>query len=170
VKTLLLSLLIAFGVVLHAAPPKAWKTHTATYVENAHNDGDSFHVRVDGVEKIIRLYGVDAPETTTWFKDRVTSQARDMGLSFDDTLHRAQDARIFTRAALSRRVFTVFTAWSQAPGRSKLPRYYAYVLIDDVDLGDALLNHQLARRHGYDPLRRYVPPKPAPLDVPVSVR
>jgi endonuclease YncB( thermonuclease family) len=32
-------------------------------MENASNDGDSFHVKADGEERIFRLYFVDTPES-----------------------------------------------------------------------------------------------------------
>ena len=40
------------------------------FVETAYADGGSFPVRVDGTERVLRLYFVDAPEADTRFPQR----------------------------------------------------------------------------------------------------
>lgn len=56
------------------------------YLIKRPNDGDSFHVSVEGHEYIFRLYFVDAPETTAEFRDRVEEQAKYFGVTVDQVL------------------------------------------------------------------------------------
>jgi len=62
-------------------------------------------------------------------------------------------AKEFTREKLSQ-PFTVFTRMSDAMGRSKLGRSYAFVQTKDGDLGEQLVRNGLARNYGY----KAVPP------------
>jgi hypothetical protein len=47
-------------------------------IEHEANDGDSFHVDVDGEERIFRLYFADTPEAESggYVTERVTEQAK----------------------------------------------------------------------------------------------
>src|SRR5438067_12901684 len=66
---------------LAAAP---WATlQGGHYLVKRANDGDSFHVSVEGKEYIFRLYFVDAPETTPGFRDRVEGKANYSGVTAD---------------------------------------------------------------------------------------
>jgi competence protein ComEA len=57
-------------------------------------------------------------------------------------------AKEFTREKLSQ-PFTVFTHMSDAMGRSKLERFYAFVQTTDGDLGEQLVRNGLARNYGF---------------------
>src|ERR1043166_6060030 len=71
------------------------------YLLKRANDGDSFHVSVNGKEYLFRLYYVDAPETDTEFPDRVDTQAKYFGLTGSQTLQLGEAAKNFTRERLS---------------------------------------------------------------------
>ena len=111
------------------------------------NDGDSFHISVAGTEYIFRLYFVDAPETTTEFRDRVEEQANYFGITVDENTVVAGLAKAFTREKLSQ-PFIVRTCWQDAMGRSRLPRFYAFVQTNNGDLAEQLIENGLARVHG----------------------
>jgi DNA uptake protein ComE-like DNA-binding protein len=108
------------------------------------NDGDSFHVSVGGKEYIFRLYFVDAPETDTEFRDRVEEQARYFQISVDETVRLGELAKQYTRERLTQ-PFIVRTCWEDAMGRSRLPRYFAFVQTNNGDLGEQLIENGLAR-------------------------
>jgi len=67
------------------------------YLIKRPNDGDSFHVSVEGHEYIFRLYFVDAPETSAEFRDRVEEQATYFGVTVDQVLQVGELAKQFTR-------------------------------------------------------------------------
>src|ERR1051325_2284507 len=71
------------------------------YLIKRPNDGDSFHISVEGHEYIFRLYFVDAPETSAEFRDRVEEQAKHFGISVDQVLEVGELAKQFTREKLS---------------------------------------------------------------------
>ena len=56
-------------------------TQSCHYLIKRANDGDSFHVSVNGKEYIFRLYFVDTPEVDTEFPQRVKEQARYFGIT-----------------------------------------------------------------------------------------
>ena len=56
-----------------------WQTiRNCRLIENESNDGDSFHVKADGEERIFRLYFVDTPEAESggYVEGRVGEQAK----------------------------------------------------------------------------------------------
>jgi len=116
-------------------------------------DGDSFRVEFpDGKRRVIRLYFVDCIEKTvsqTTDKRRLREQSRHFGIEDPGiTLRFGREASEFTFATLAR-PFTVYTALAKAPGRSGLPRYYAFVqTADGEDLAALLVRRGLARAHG----------------------
>jgi competence ComEA-like helix-hairpin-helix protein len=110
------------------------------------NDGDSFHISVAGKEYIFRLYFVDASETDTEFRDRVEEQSKYFRISVDDNVKLGDLAKKYTREKLSE-PFLVRTCWEDAMGRSRLPRYFAFVQTKDGDLGEQLVENGLARIH-----------------------
>lgn len=137
----------ASAVSVRAA--EAWSTFKdCRLVPNLSNDGDSFHVRANGEECVFRLYYVDTPETDLSFKDRVQEQANYFALSVEDTLSLGKKAAVFTERQLRSHPFTVVTRWQDAQGRSKLGRYYAFVIVDDKDLSEELVRQGLARVYG----------------------
>ena len=117
-------------------------------IPNPANDGDSFHVRHEGKEFIFRLYLVDTPETEATFPERVQEQAAYFDLKPDEALRIGKIAQAFTHNKLAGKPFTVFTRWQDAKGASRLPRYYAHVVIEDKLLSELLVANGLARIFG----------------------
>jgi competence protein ComEA len=116
------------------------------YLIKRPNDGDSFHISVEGHEYIFRLYFVDAPETSAEFRDRVEEQAKHFGVTVDQVLQVGDLAKQFTREKLSE-PFLVRTCWEDAGGRSRMQRFYAFVQTRTGDLGEQLVENGLARAH-----------------------
>ena len=116
------------------------------YLIKRPNDGDSFHVSVEGHEYIFRLYFVDAPETSAEFRDRVEEQAAYFGITVDQVLQVGELAKQFTREKLTDS-FLVRTCWEDAGGRSRMQRFYAFVQTRTGDLGEQLVENGLARAH-----------------------
>lgn len=116
-------------------------------------DGDSFIVATADDRRLhVRLYFVDCPETTAEGETdarRVRDQSAYFGMpSHRDTLAFGRQAAVATRAMLAR-PFVVRTTFATAPGRSRLPRTYAFVeTADGADLGEALVQAGLARAFG----------------------
>jgi len=126
------------------------KLERCRLLDNASNDGDSFHVKADGKEYIFRLYEVDAPESETdaQVASRIEEQMAYFGLSEEDVLAKGKAAKEFSRDQL-KRPFTVMTRFMDAMGRSDLPRHYAFIITaDGEDLGQVLVAHGLARAWG----------------------
>jgi DNA uptake protein ComE-like DNA-binding protein len=116
------------------------------YLTKRPNDGDSFHVSVEGHEYIFRLYFVDAPEISAEFRDRVEEQAKYFGVTVDEVLEVGDLAKQFTREKLTE-PFLVRTCWEDAGGRSRMQRFYAFVQTRTGDLGEQLVENGLARSH-----------------------
>ena len=116
------------------------------YLTKRPNDGDSFHVSVEGHEYIFRLYFVDAPEISAEFRDRVEEQAKYFGVTADEVLEVGDLAKQFTREKLTE-PFLVRTCWEDAGGRSRTQRFYAFVQTRTGDLGEQLVENGLARSH-----------------------
>src|SRR6478735_7688319 len=116
------------------------------YLTKRPNDGDSFHVSVEGHEYIFRLYFVDAPEISAEFRDRVEEQAKYFGVTADEVLEVGDLAKQFTREKLTE-PFLVRTCWEDAGGRSRMQRFYAFVQTRTGDLGEQLVENGLARAH-----------------------
>lgn len=128
-----------------------WQTlYNCQLIANPSNDGDSFHVEVDGKERIFRLYCVDSPEAELggYVTQRVREQAQEFGISEVATTEIGKKAAAFTQAVLAR-PFTVVTRGENALGASKLPREYAFIkTASGEDLGSMLLERGLGRSHG----------------------
>ena len=120
---------------------------------NPANDGDSFHVSVGNNEYIFRLYLVDASETDALTPARLVDQAKYFEVTVPQAIEVGLAAKEFTRQKLSE-PFTIFTRMSDAMGRSKLERFYAFVQTKDGDLGEQLIRNGLARNYGF----KAVPP------------
>jgi endonuclease YncB( thermonuclease family)/predicted flap endonuclease-1-like 5' DNA nuclease len=120
---------------------------------NPANDGDSFHVSAGEKEYIFRLYFVDASEMDEMEPKRLVEQAKYFGITVPQAIEVGQAAKEFTREKLSE-PFTVFTRKSDAMGRSKLERFYAFVRTKEGDLGEQLVRNGLARIYGF----KAVPP------------
>ncbi len=142
----LLILFFSFAPLAHASGP--WVTlKDCRYLPNEANDGDSFHVRSANKEYIFRLYFVDAPETDASIPARVREQAKYFHATVPQTLQVGKEAERFTRQQLVR-PFTVRTCLQDARGRSRLPRYFAFVQLENADLGELLVANGLARVFG----------------------
>lgn len=121
-------------------------------------DGDSFLVQFADPstgatrKEVFRLYGVDCMETLTTLESdrrRVLEQARHFGIE-DPTrvIGEGQAATKFVQSVLTK-PFTVHTGFAQAMGRSKKPRYYAFITTSEGDdLGELLMKKGLARAKG----------------------
>jgi endonuclease YncB( thermonuclease family) len=111
-------------------------------------DGDSFHVRGAGRQKIFRLYAVDAPELDKKFPQRIKDQCRHFKVTQKALFEGAQQAKDLA-ASLMAQPFTVETKWVDARGDSGQPRYFAKItLADGSDLGVRLVEAGLARCFG----------------------
>jgi endonuclease YncB( thermonuclease family) len=117
------------------------------YLPNASNDGDSFHVRAGNREYIFRLYFVDSPETDDSIPERVREQGKYFHVTTSEVLKIGLEAERFTRQQLMR-PFTVRTCLQDARGRSRLPRYFAFIESNGADLGERLVANGLARVFG----------------------
>jgi DNA uptake protein ComE-like DNA-binding protein len=127
---------------------KDWITlDNCQLVPNKANDGDSFHVRANDTEYLVRLYFVDAPETASVGPARLIEQAEYFGVSVPQVIEIGLDAKKFVDAKLSE-PFTVVTRWAGGLGRSKVQRIYGFVRTKDGDLGEQLIANGLARIHG----------------------
>jgi DNA uptake protein ComE-like DNA-binding protein len=116
-------------------------------VPNKANDGDSFHVRANDTEYLVRLYFVDAPETASVGPERLIEQAEYFGVSVPQVIEIGLNAKEFVDAKLSE-PFTVLTRLAGGLGRSKVQRIYGFVRTKDGDLGEQLIANGLARIHG----------------------
>jgi len=106
-------------------------------VDFRNNDGDSFMVRFpDGVEREMRLYFVDAPESAVKnYRDgnsnrkRIGYQGKDLGgMSQRATVAIGQEAKKRTRAVLQEGGFTVFTKWQEVFDSG---RYFGFVQVGE---------------------------------------
>jgi len=117
-------------------------------IPNPANDGDSFHVSAGNKEYLFRLYLVDAPETDEMTPRRLVDQAKYFQITVPQAIEVGRAAKDFTQEKLSQ-PFTVFTHMSDAMGRSRLERFYAFVETRQGDLGEQLVRDGLARSYGF---------------------
>ena len=147
--------IICSGIWLIALDPgeakgreKDWITlDNCQLIPNKANDGDSFHVRANDTEYLVRLYFVDAPETASIGPERLIDQAKYFGLSVPQVIEIGLDAKRFVDAKLSE-PFSVVTRLAEGLGRSKVQRIYGFVRTKEGDLGEQLVANGLARIHG----------------------
>jgi competence protein ComEA len=147
VRPLLVTAFLFAASITNSFAHSPWITlQGGHYLIKRPNDGDSFHVSVEGHEYIFRLYFVDAPETSAEFRDRVEEQAKYFGVTVDQVLEVGDLAKQFTREKLTE-PFLVRTCWEDAGGRSRMQRFYAFVQTRTGDLGEQLVENGLARSH-----------------------
>jgi competence protein ComEA len=134
---------------LAAAKGKDWITlENCQLVPNRSNDGDSFHIRANDTEYVVRLYFVDAPETGgIGSPERLIEQAGYFGVSVPQVIEIGQNAKLFVQAKLAE-PFTVVTRLAAGLGHSNIPRISGFVKTNDGDLGEQLIANGLARIHG----------------------
>ena len=118
-------------------------------VPNEWNDGYSFHVSHQGQEYIFRLYFADAPESEDSFPERVAQQAEHFGITSTQSLQAGIAAKKETARFLDT-PFTIITRFQAAPGRSKMTRFYAFVIPAPArkDLASLLIEAGMARSFG----------------------
>jgi competence protein ComEA len=127
---------------------KDWITlDNCQLIPNKANDGDSFHVRANDTEYLVRLYFVDAPETSSVGPTRLIEQAEYFGVNVPQVIEIGLDAKKFVDAKLSE-PFTVVTRLAGGLGRSNVQRIYGFVRTKEGDLGEQLVANGLARIHG----------------------
>ena len=131
-----------------AAKPRKWVTlPDCQYVEGNGTDGDSFRVKCDTNEFIVRLFFVDATETNLRYAERTREQSEYFGVTLDETMKAGRKARD-TVQELLREPFVIHTRRASAAGRSTEPRYYAFVDVGDKSLAELLVSQGLARTKG----------------------
>lgn len=152
--SLIRKIAVVAAILLTTATPHLFATapftklEDCTFIPNSSDDGDSFHVRNKGSEYIFRLYFVDTPETDKEFASRVHEQAKYFGISMDESVRIGKEAAAFTKGKLTGKKFTVYTRWQDAMGRSKLPRNYAFIVVENQNLAELLVANGLARIFG----------------------
>lgn len=145
---ILVLLLWLASVPSWAADRKAWVRLTdCQYVEQAYNDGDSFHVQCGEHVFVVRLYFVDAPESTLRYPDRTREQSEYFGVTLAETLRAGRQATSLVRERLHT-PFVVWTRWASAGGRTKRPRYYSFVEVEGHSLAELLVSEGMARTKG----------------------
>lgn len=110
-------------------------------------DGDSFHVRRGSTVAIIRLYFVDAPETSASYENLLNDQAEWFRVGPGSVLRAGERAKDFTAKFLAG-PFRVRTRLEAAPGASRSQRYYGIVERHGRRLDAALVQAGLARVSG----------------------
>src|SRR6266508_2084918 len=112
-QSLIISLvLLAVAGVSRAAETRQWVTLTnCEYVATKANDGDSFRVRGGTNEFSLRLYYVDAPESTLTYPERARQQGEHYGITLDEALKAGAKARERVRELL-REPFILLTRWA----------------------------------------------------------
>jgi endonuclease YncB( thermonuclease family) len=138
-----LTLLLA-GVAAASAAGQAWETRTGCRLAaDDANDGDSFCVSCGAEEFRVRLYWVDACETSFAFPDRVKAQAAYFGITPARALLLGKEAARLAEDFL-RSGFEVATRGENAGNG----RTYANVTAANGDMAEALVAAGLARIHG----------------------
>ena len=139
----------AFLAAAPAARAANWTKLDNAVLADGYMDGDSFHVRHNNKDYIIRLYFVDTPETDKTHPERNADQAAYFHIKDSRVVPLGEKGKHFTQQALRGEKFTVWTKWEDAKGSSSQPRYFGYVRLGDRDLGEMLVANGLARVYGY---------------------
>lgn len=162
---LVLAMMLAVVVPGGATDDDWWRTYEdVEFDENQNFDGDSFHLKVRSGSRefdwVIRLYGVDCPETDKRFPSRNAGQAEDFGIDAKevpawgrkaaretrDLMRRVKEIRLHVRQDGKEKV-------RKAAGQAQ--RYYGLIELIDRDgnstlLHEELLKEGLARAYGKD--------------------
>jgi len=145
------TLLCISAVASYARESKPWVTLTnCEYVAAKYNDGDSFRVRSGTNEFTLRLYYVDAPETTMTYPIEWQQQSEHYGITMDETLRVGAQAKERVQELL-REPFIVRTHWASAAGRGRETRYYGFVEVGGKSLAEVLVSEGLAQAKGVAP-------------------
>lgn len=153
---LLLGLFIFIGC-LPALRADSWQVFSdSEFISDKYHDGDSFSVRTRkenatrSYTYIFRLYGVDSPESNlTQEPARVTDQAHYFGITPNEVTQWGRAAEEFTAKTLQEaKSITVITRKTDAGGKSRKNRYYAFIEVDGRDLAELLVEKGFARAYG----------------------
>ncbi len=136
------------ATVVAAAEDKWIEIPNCRLIAHEANDGDSFHVRGGGREYLVRLYFVDAPERSMQIPARVREQADWFGTTGENVLRHGELATARVAEWLGQ-PFTMYTQLIDARGASKKQRVFAMVKVGDRYLCELLVEHGLARIHGF---------------------
>jgi endonuclease YncB( thermonuclease family) len=98
----------------------------------------------------LRLYFVDAPETTLRYPERTREQSEYFGVTLDEVMKAGAKARD-TVQELLREPFVVWTRWASARGGGREQRYYGLVGVGDKSLVEVLISEGLGRTKGILP-------------------
>jgi endonuclease YncB( thermonuclease family) len=93
---------------------------------------------------------VDTPEADSggYVAERIGEQAKEFGITEEESVEMGKKATAFNRAVLSR-PFKVSTRGQNALGASQIKREYAFVeTADGEDLGEMLVSRGMARSFG----------------------
>lgn len=140
-------LIISLTATASNRPGTAWEVFNGCrLIEAGSNDGDSFKVKHQDKEFIIRLYYIDCPETYDTYVDRLKDQARYFSIPESEVIEFGKIARKHTLKFLKDE-FTVITRWEDARG-GKEARYFGIVRKNDRLLSAELVRNGLARIYG----------------------
>lgn len=139
--------------LLGTAPAQAavsgkWEKLEDAVLGDGYMDGDSFHIRANNKDIIIRLYFVDSPESDKTHEDRNAEQADYFGLSPTAVTPLGAKAKKFTQKLLTGQKFTAWTRWEDAMGSSQQQRFFGVVQLGKTDLAEELVANGLARVYG----------------------
>lgn len=125
-----------------------WEKLENAVLADGYMDGDSFHVRANNKDVIVRLYFVDTPESDKTHEERNEDQAAYFNISETQVVPLGVKGKKFTQRTLSGQKFTVWTRWEDAMGSSDQQRFFGIVQIGKEDLGELLVANGLARVYG----------------------
>lgn len=135
----------AFGVLTG----EEWQVlENVELIENHNNDGDSFRVRCQDKEFTVRIYFVDAPETSLDYRSRVQEQAEYFGISEEQAVEVGGMASAYVLDKLKEEGFTITTRWQGVFSGYYPDRTYGFVTVGGRDLGELLVENGLGRIHG----------------------
>jgi len=164
VRTFLIAAFLCIFCQLHGEEgnSQTWETlKNCRLVQAPLNDGDSFMVDHNGQKYALRIYWVDAPESTSGDLRLLQEQARYFSIPEAQVTDSGQLAKRVTRNFL-RGEFTVHTKWEDARGAGSSGKsYYAVFEKDGEYLSQELVAQGLARIYGMPPNDRW-PNGPSP--------
>lgn len=134
---------VVAALVLGATPKPVERWEGCEYVPHRNNDGDSFRVKHGAKVFVIRLQGVDCPETQASLKARLADQSKHWKTNAAGVIALGKRAADFTRTNLAAGPFTVTTRRTKVFGSVRI--YGEVTLPDGRDLGASLLAADLAR-------------------------
>ncbi|MDR0993986.1 MAG: tetratricopeptide repeat protein [Verrucomicrobiota bacterium] len=143
-----LALTLPLSTFAARTTPGKWEKLENAVLGDGYMDGDSFHIRHNNRNIIIRLYFVDVPESDATHVERNQEQADYFNVPLARVIPIGKKAAQFTKKTLGGKKFTVWTRWQDAMGSSSQKRYFGYVRLGKEDLGELLAANGLARVYG----------------------